>query len=83
VRFNTVVPGLINTPLVKMLANKYAEGDYERYCKVRNQQVPMGKMGTAWDVANAMLFLASKEAGYITGQSIVVDGGLVSSTGRT
>lgn len=83
VRVNAVVPGLINTPLVKVLADKYAEGDYEGYCRVRDKQVPMGRMGSAWDVANAVLFLASREAGYITGQSIVVDGGLVSSTGRT
>lgn len=82
IRVNVVVPGLINTPLVKVLADKYAGGDYEAYCKVRDEQVPMGRMGTAWDVANAALFLASEEAGYITGQSIVVDGGLVSSTGR-
>jgi NAD(P)-dependent dehydrogenase (short-subunit alcohol dehydrogenase family) len=83
VRLNTVVPGLINTPLVKVLADKYAGGDYEGYCKVRDNQVPMGKMGTAWDVANAALFLASDEAAYITGTEIVVDGGLVQSTGRT
>ena len=83
VRLNTVVPGLINTPLVKMLADKYAGGDYEGYCKVRDNQVPMGKMGTAWDVAHAALFLASDEAAYITGTEIVVDGGLVQSTGRT
>ncbi|EPE28621.1 NAD(P)-binding Rossmann-fold containing protein [Glarea lozoyensis ATCC 20868] len=83
VRLNTVVPGLINTPLVKMLADKYAGGDYEGYCEVRDKQVPMGKMGTAWDVANAALFLASKEAAYITGTEIVVDGGLTQSTGRT
>ncbi|CZT10155.1 probable dehydrogenases with different specificities (related to short-chain alcohol dehydrogenases) [Rhynchosporium agropyri] len=82
VRLNTVVPGLINTPLVKMLADKYAGGDYEGYCKVRDAQVPTGKMGSAWDVANAVLFLASKEAGYITGTEIVVDGGLTQSTGR-
>jgi len=82
VRLNTVVPGLINTPLVKMLADKYAGGDYEGYCKVRDQQVPTGKMGTAWDVANAALFLASKEASYITGTEIIVDGGLTQSTGR-
>ncbi len=43
----------------------------------------MGKMGSAWDVANAALFLASKEASYITGTEIVVDGGLTQSTGRT
>jgi len=40
-------------------------------------------MGDAWDVANSVVFLASDEARYITGQSIVVDGGLTSSTGRT
>ncbi|KAH6674290.1 short chain dehydrogenase [Halenospora varia] len=82
IRLNTVVPGLINTPLVKMLADKYAGGDYEGYCKVRDQQVPTGKMGTAWDVANAALFLVSKEASYITGTEILVDGGLTQSTGR-
>ena len=44
VRLNTVVPGLINTPLVKMLAEKYAGGDYEGFCKKRDSQVPMGRM---------------------------------------
>jgi NAD(P)-dependent dehydrogenase (short-subunit alcohol dehydrogenase family) len=43
----------------------------------------MGKMGDAWDVANATLFLVSDEAQYITGQELVVDGGITSSTGRT
>ena len=42
----------------------------------------MGKMGDAWDVAHAVLFLVSKEAKYITGQELVVDGGVTSSTGR-
>ena len=44
VRLNTVVPGLINTPLVKVLADKYAEGDYEAFCKKRDAQVPAGVM---------------------------------------
>lgn len=44
VRLNTVVPGLINTPLVKMLADKYAGGDYEGFCKKRDGQVPMERM---------------------------------------
>jgi NAD(P)-dependent dehydrogenase (short-subunit alcohol dehydrogenase family) len=82
IRMNCVVPGLINTPLVKILADKHANGDYEGYCKVRDAQCPTGKMGSAWDVANAALFLASKEASYITGTEIIVDGGLTQSTGR-
>jgi NAD(P)-dependent dehydrogenase (short-subunit alcohol dehydrogenase family) len=76
VRLNTVVPGLISTPLVRMLADRYAGGDYEVFCKTRDKQVPMDKMGTAWDVANAALLLASKEAAYISGTEIVVDGGI-------
>ena len=42
----------------------------------RDASVPLGKkMGTAWDVANAALFLASDEAGFITGVNLAVDGG--------
>ncbi|KAI0459740.1 oxidoreductase ucpA [Xylaria acuta] len=59
------------------------EGGYEAFKRMRDDQVPMGKMGDAWDVANAVLFLVSDEARYITGQKIVVDGGITSSTGRT
>lgn len=40
-------------------------------------------MGTAWDVANAAVFLVLDEARYMTGQQLVVDGGITSSTGRT
>ena len=83
VRLNTVVPGLIFTPYTKALAKRYAPGgEEEEYMKTRDAQVPMGRMGNAWDVANTALFLASGEAMYITGQKIVVDGGITSSTGR-
>ena len=82
IRLNTVIPGLIDTPLVKILADKYAGGDYDGYRKTRDAQVPMGRMGTAWDVANAALFFASDEASYVTGQELVIDGGLIDSTGR-
>jgi NAD(P)-dependent dehydrogenase (short-subunit alcohol dehydrogenase family) len=80
VRLNSVVPGLMFTPLVKRLADKYAKGDYEGFVAHRNQQVPMGRMGDAWDVAHAVLFLASDESTYITGQQIVVDGGITAAT---
>jgi NAD(P)-dependent dehydrogenase (short-subunit alcohol dehydrogenase family) len=47
----------------------------------RNATVPLGFMGTAWDVANAALFLASDEARYITGVVLPVDGGLLTKVG--
>lgn len=83
IRLNTVVPGLIHTPYTEELVQRYApKGEEASYMEKRNGQVPMGRMGSAWDVANAALFLASTEASYITGQEIVVDGGITSSTGR-
>ena len=47
----------------------------------RDAMVPMGKMGEAWDVAYAALFLASDEAKYITGIELVVDGGITCRVG--
>ncbi|KAK1722253.1 oxidoreductase ucpA [Colletotrichum acutatum] len=89
VRLNTVVPGLMETPYTRQLAERFTPkdggggGGYEAFKRMRDEQVPMGRMGDAWDVANAAAFLASDEARYITGQKIVVDGGITSSTGRT
>lgn len=80
VRLNCVAPGLMFTPLVERLANKYAKGNYEEFVNHRHNQVPMGHMGDAWDVANAVLFLACDESRYITGQTLVVDGGITSAT---
>jgi NAD(P)-dependent dehydrogenase (short-subunit alcohol dehydrogenase family) len=81
VRLNCVVPGLMFTPLVQRLADRYGGGDYEAMVATRHAQVPMGRMGDAWDVAHAALFLASDEAQYISGTEIVVDGGLTAFTG--
>ncbi|KAF5640505.1 oxidoreductase ucpa [Fusarium sp. NRRL 52700] len=81
VRLNTVVPGLMNTPYTRSLAGRFGKG-YEEFCRTREEQVPMGRMGDAWDVASAVVFLAADEARYVTGQKIVVDGGITSSTGK-
>jgi len=81
VRLNCVVPGLMLTPLVERLAQRYNQGDYEGMVAKRHRQVPMGRMGDAWDVANAALFLCSDEARYITGTELVVDGGITAFTG--
>lgn len=80
VRLNSVVPGLIFTPLVHRLAEKYAEGDFDGFVAHRHQQVPTGRMGESWDVAHAVAFLACDESRYVTGQQLVVDGGITMCT---
>ena len=77
VRANCVLPGLMNTPMIQQpLKDAYGAGGAEEMTRRRDEVVPMGKMGDAWDVAYASLFLASDEAKYITGALLVVDGGL-------
>ncbi|WP_340118294.1 SDR family oxidoreductase [Pelagibius sp. 7325] len=77
IRANAIVPGLLNTPMiVEPLKDAYAEGDIEQMIRLRDAQCPTGKMGDAWDVAYAALFLASDEAKYITGTELLVDGGI-------
>jgi NAD(P)-dependent dehydrogenase (short-subunit alcohol dehydrogenase family) len=77
VRVNTVIPGLMFTPLVtERLAGQQAGGDVEALIARRHARPPLGRMGEAWDVAHAALYLASDEAKYVTGAEIVVDGGL-------
>jgi NAD(P)-dependent dehydrogenase (short-subunit alcohol dehydrogenase family) len=77
VRANCILPGLMNTPMiVEPLKQAYGDGDVARMVAVRDAQCPTGRMGDAWDVAHAALFLASDEARYITGVALPVDGGI-------
>ena len=75
IRANVIMPGLMNTPMA--IEGNVASGrDRAEVIRGRDAQVPLRqKMGTAWDVANAALFLASDEAGFITGVNLPVDGG--------
>jgi NAD(P)-dependent dehydrogenase (short-subunit alcohol dehydrogenase family) len=76
IRCNTVIPGLMHTPLVEhRLAAQVAGGDAAALVASRHAQVPTGRMGDAFDVAHAVLFLASDEARFITGAELAVDGG--------
>ena len=76
VRANAILPGLMNTPMiVKPLSSAYG-GSFDAMLAARSAQCPTGKMGDAWDVAYAALYLASDEARYVTGAQLVVDGGL-------
>ena len=80
IRCNTVIPGLMHTPLVEhRLAKTLAGGDLAALIARRDAAVPTGQMGTAWDIAHAVLFLVSDEARYITGTELVVDGGMSAS----
>jgi NAD(P)-dependent dehydrogenase (short-subunit alcohol dehydrogenase family) len=76
VRANVILPGLMDTPMaVDTRARKSGKSRAE-VAAMRDARVPLRrKMGTAWDVANAALFLASEEANFITGVSLLVDGG--------
>lgn len=77
IRCNAIVPGLINTPMVAdALTAHYGDGGVEAMVSARDALSPTGRMGEAWDVANAAVFLASDEAKYINGMLMHVDGGL-------
>ena len=78
IRANAILPGLMNTPMVRGAAIQDSYGGNEaEMVRRRDAQCPMGKMGDAWDVAYAALFLASDEAKYVTGTELLVDGGLM------
>jgi len=77
VRVNCVVPGQLHTPMVESrLAKQRAGGDVEKLLNERLKRIPLGFAGDGRDTANAVLFLASDEARFITGAEIVVDGGM-------
>ncbi len=76
IRANVILPGLMNTPMA-IEARVRAGRTRADVVAERDKQVPLGRrMGSAWDVAHAAAFLASDKAGYITGVSLPVDGGL-------
>lgn len=81
VRANTIVPGLIDTPRIeKTVAGAYGAAGLAAMKDMRAAQPPLGRMGTAFDIAEAALFLASDRASYITGTELLVDGGLAATT---
>jgi NAD(P)-dependent dehydrogenase (short-subunit alcohol dehydrogenase family) len=76
VRVNAIMPGLMNTPMAIESIARARGVDKAALVAARDRQVPLGgKMGSAWDVAFAALFLASDESKFITGVLLPVDGG--------
>jgi len=76
VRANVILPGLMDTPMAVDTRARVSGKSRAEVAAARDARVPLRrKMGTAWDVANAALFLASDEANFITGVALPVDGG--------
>jgi len=68
IRLNAIVPGLLSTGMASRLDHRILNKEKER--------IPLKRFGTPEEIANVILFMASDEASYLVGQSIVVDGGL-------
>lgn len=81
VRANAILPGLIDTPMAIERRAQERGVSREIVRAEREAMVPMRRMGSAWDVAHAAVFLASDESRYVTGVLLPVDGGLVCKRG--
>ena len=74
IRANVISPGPTETPMVHVGANRSEEGTSDYFRKM----IPMGRLGTADEIASAAVFLASEESSFITGIDLPVDGGTAS-----
>lgn len=77
IRVNCVCPGAINTRAPELLAGNRAD----EFRRLQGAAAPLGRMGEPEEIANTVLFLASDEASFITGEAIIVDGGMTIGTG--
>ena len=83
IRCNVILPGLMDTPMAVDTRARAMSKTRAEVAAMRDARVPLRKkMGTAWDVANAALFLASDEANFITGVQLPVDGGALVNIGH-
>lgn len=74
IRVNAIRPGPISTPFYDKLE---LEGEaHDEMSKGLLQQIPMGRMGTSQEIANAVLFLASDDSSFMLGSEVIVDGGM-------
>jgi 3-oxoacyl-[acyl-carrier protein] reductase len=81
IRVNGVVPGATDTPLLTVSVPAEERTELrERIIERARQQVPLGRLGTPDEVANAVLWLWSDAASYVTGSHLVVDGGLLAKS---
>ena len=76
IRINMVSPGPVDTPLIHASAAAFPDPD--EIVRKTGEGVPLGRLGTPLDIAKAALFLASDDSSWITGTSLVIDGGALS-----
>lgn len=75
IRANAILPGLIATPMAVETRSREWKQSREQVLAERAAKVPLNRHGSAWDVANAALYLASDESSFVTGVGLLVDGG--------
>jgi len=76
IRVNCVVPGYVDSPMMRNgIERRLGRDAVEQEVARRHAACPLGRLASGWDIANAVLFLASDEASYITGVALPVDGG--------
>jgi NAD(P)-dependent dehydrogenase (short-subunit alcohol dehydrogenase family) len=83
IRCNCVMPGYIATPRITDRLRRSNPDDYDEKIRERQMNVPNGRLGTAWDVAYGVLYLASDESAFVNATELVIDGGQTASvTGK-
>ena len=76
IRVNALCPGTVYTPLMEPLMRERGGGSIERGLEITAAKYPIGRIGTPMEIAQAALFLASDDAGFVTGAAFTVDGGM-------
>jgi len=77
IRVNCVCPGSIDTPMLQWGAAQH--GDPKEVIKEWGSKHPIGRVGTSTEVAKTVMFLWSEDAGFMTAQPVIIDGGLISA----
>ncbi len=79
IRVNAIAPGTIMTPTAAAISYK----DHPERLQERTEAIPLGRLGTPEDIAEAAVYLASDASAYVTGQVLVINGGLETFAGLT